>query len=357
MPEGVRKGRTRECAAETAERRGVMRKPGERPTLKDVAETAGVSLKTASRVLNGEPNVTKATEALVHAAMQLLGYQPNELARSLKARRSGVIGVVVPFLSHAYVAGCVQAIHEEADRLGMTVVLALSAGDPAREEKQIVALVRRQVEGLILMPSGAHALQAERLGVDRLPVVVFDQPSSYSWADSVLVPNCDSAREATEHLLAHGRRRIAAVGVNGALHTMAERLKGYRAAMHAAGCEPVELMPATQGELAEGSIAALLAGAGRPDAFFTLNSYASVQVLHAVRQCGLRIPEDVGLLCFDDFDVADVLSPSLTVVRQPVQLVGETAVRLLMERLAAQRRLQGRTVVLPTELVKRGSCG
>lgn len=329
-----------------------------RPTLQHVADAAGVSLKTASRVLNNEPNVTVNTQAAVNAAMKKLGYQPNELARSLKARRSGVIGVVVPFLSHSFVGGCVQAIHEEADRRGMVVVLALSAGDPEREKKQIGALLRRRVEGLILMSTSPQLLDAAGLGLDQLPMVVIDQPSHDPWIDSVLVPNREAAQEAVEHLLQHGYRRILAVGANRVLHTISERLEGYRAAMDAAGAEALELVPGTEGTLSIDAISSMFSKKrDLPDAIFTLNSYASIQVLHALKKSGLGIPKDVPLLCFDDFDVADVLQPSLTVVRQPTHAIGENAVSLLMERMNASRRKRGRRVVLQTQLVLRASCG
>jgi LacI family transcriptional regulator len=329
-----------------------------RPTLQDVADAAGVSLKTASRVLNNEPHVTVKTQTAVTDAMKRLGYHPNELARGLKARRSGVIGVVVPFLSHSFVGGCVQAIHEEADRRGMVVVLALSAGDPKREEKQIGALLRRRVEGLILMSTSPQLLDAQSVGFNQLPTVVFDQPSQDPWIDSVLVPNREAAQEAVQHLLNHGYPRILAVGANPNLHTISERLDGYRAAMEAAGSAALELVPGAEGALSIEAISSLLsAERGLPDAIFTLNSYASVQVLHALKRCGLAIPKDMPLLCFDDFDVADVLQPSLTVVRQPTHAIGASAVSLLMERMNASRRQRGRRVVLPTQLVMRASCG
>jgi LacI family transcriptional regulator len=329
-----------------------------RPTLQDVAAAAGVSLKTASRVVNSEPHVTAKTQDLVQAAIKRLGYHPNELARSLKGRRSGVIGVVVPFLSHSFVAGCVQAIHEEADHKGMTVVLALSAGDAKKEEKQIGALLRRRVEGLILMSTGSRRLDAKEMGFDRLPTVVFDQPSHDPWIDSVLVPNRQAAQEAVEHLLQHGYRRIAAVGANPALYTIAERLEGYRQAMRTARCKTIELVPATECALSIDAVSNLLSNdRNRPDAIFSLNSSASVQVLHSLHKHKLVIPKDISLLCFDDFDVADVLSPSLTVVRQPTHAIGQNAVALLMERLNTSRRKRGRHVVLPTELVLRNSCG
>lgn len=329
-----------------------------RPTLQHVADAASVSLKTASRVLNNEPNVTDKTRAAVIEAMKRLGYHPNEVARSLKARRSGVIGVIVPFLSHSYVAACVQAIHEEAERRGMGVVLALSAGDPKREEKQIGVLLRRQVEGLILMSTSPGLLNAKQLSIDRLPTVVFDQPSADPWVDSVLVHNRNAAREAVQHLLRHGYRRIAAIGGNPSLHTISERLEGYRLAMLAAGCPRVELIPATEEAVSVEAIAGLLKAArSRPEAIFTLNSFASVQVLHALTRCELRIPSDVALVCFDDFDVADVLHPSLTVVRQPTKAIGKYSVDLLVQRLQASRRKRGRHVILETELVVRDSCG
>ncbi len=335
-----------------------MRGDSQKATLQQVARAAGVSLKTASRVLNHEPHVKPTTELLVRGAMERLAYQPNDLARSLKARHSGVIGVVVPFLSHYFVAACVQAIHHEVEKSHATIMLTVSSGDPVAEALHIRVLLRRQVEGLIILPTSGHLQPesvAETIGT---PVVVIDQPAPTLEMDSVTIPNRLAAREAVRHLIGHGYKRIIAIGANRNLHTISERLVGYREAMRRQGLKPLDLVANTENELSIESIQkAFVRSTKAPQAVFALNSAACIKTLHAMKHCRLRIPEDVALLGFDDFDTAEAFQPSISVISQPTEEIGRRAVELLFKRIQKHNKRAGQRLVLATDLLLRGSCG
>lgn len=323
--------------------------------LRDVARESDVSLKTASRVLNGEPHVLEETALRVRNAMERLGYRPNELARSLKARRSDVVGVVAPLLTHEYVAGCVEAIHHSLQESGKTVILMLSGGKPELIRQQIQLMLERQVEGLILfnpLEALSRGLAAE---IGDIATVVLDCPSSLPGITSVIVPNRRSSYEAVEHLISHGYQRLAIVGAGPELYTIKERIKGSKQAATSAGISLQEFVCATEQELSVARLIDLLSGPEAPRAIFALNSYASEQVLHAARSLSLKIPGQLALIGFDELRNAEILGPGLTVISQPCTEIGRSAVRLLMEQQAGDS--SSVKLTLPTTLILRQSCG
>ena len=182
-------------------------------TLVDVARAAGVSLKTASRVLNDSPELRPAAAARVREAMVRLRYQPNELARGLKAKRSAAIAMIAPNLADPFTAAAVQAVQDVARENGYVVILASSSGDVAIEESELQVIMRRQIDGVILIAANSGKSNLKPLRAKNVPVVVFDEPLRGQEVDTITVTNRMSAREATEHLLAHGYRRILAVAL------------------------------------------------------------------------------------------------------------------------------------------------
>jgi LacI family transcriptional regulator len=180
------------------------------PTLLDVARLADVSLKTASRVLNNE-RVSEDKVLRVRAAMERLGYRPNELARGLKAQRSAAIGMIVPNLSDPFTANAVHAVQEVARANGHVLILASSGGDVEVERSEIVSLVGRQIDGLIVAPADSRTDSFTGVIPSGVHVVTFDQQLRNSALDSVTVTNRRSARDATAHLIGHGLRRIVAI--------------------------------------------------------------------------------------------------------------------------------------------------
>ncbi len=331
---------------------------GRRTTLRDVAREAGVSIKTVSRVVNEEPLVNEATAARVADAITRLGYRPNELARSLKGQRSRTIGLVIDDVSNPFMATCAQAIEGVAREHGHALILCDSHADLRLEGDYVGLLMQRQVDGLLIVPAhGRDAfLKAEQ--VAGLPVVALDRPAEGVQSDTVLVENRAGARVATEHLIWHGHERIAFVGDVRHYYTARKRLEGYKEALKTADLKPLHSLGAHSIAQGEEATKGFLDASAPPTALFAANILTALGALRATEHLGLRIPEDVALIGFDDFELAPVLSPRFTLVHQPTAELGRRAAEMLFDRLdGGGSPYEPRRLILPTELVVRESCG
>jgi LacI family transcriptional regulator len=332
-----------------------MRK-SEAPTLVDVAQEADVSLKTASRVLNNSKNVSEDKVLRVRKAMERLGYRPNELARGLKAQRSAAIGMIVPNLSDPFTANAVHGLQEVARANGYVVILASSGGDPDVERSEIQSLVGRQIDGLVIAPADGRKDTFSDIIPEGVHIVTFDELIRNVKLDSVTVTNRRSAQQATNHLLGHGFRRIVAIGARAYLYTCRERIAGYKAGMKGAALAPRVCLVEHESLLTAEWLAEEVFRNQKADAILTLNWVCTMLTLRGLRQLGKTAGRDIPLFSFDDFDLADMLTPALSVVQQPAEMLGREAARLLFERLNG-RGGNCRAVVLPTDLIIRQSCG
>lgn len=332
-------------------------RPKGRVTLRDVAREAGVSIKTVSRVVNGEREVNSDTAERVAEVLQRLGYQPNELARSLRGQRSYTIGLMIADISNPFYSGCAKAIEEVARERGYTVILCASSEDTEVERSYVELLARRRIDGLLLVPAadGHEYLVAQQ--VAGTPVVTLDRPVEAVATDQVLVKNRAGTREATEHLIGHGHRRIAFIGDHEQVYTARMRLEGYREALSESGLEELSRMESKDPVSAERATRELLELPRPPTAFFAGNNLITVGVLKALEHSGLRVPEDVALIGFDDFELATVLRPRLSLVRQPADELGRKAAEVLFDRIEGSQPADFQRIVLPTELIVRESCG
>jgi LacI family transcriptional regulator len=331
-------------------------KKSQAPTLVDVAREADVSLKTASRVLNNSKNVSEEKAIRVRAVMERLGYRPNELARGLKAQRSAAIGMIVPNLSDPFTANAVHAVQEVARANGYVVILTSSGGDVDLERSEIVSLVGRQIDGLIVAPADSRKDSFSDLIPSGVHAVTFDQLIRRADLDSVTVTNRRSAREATAHLASHGWRRIVAIGARPHLYTCQERVAGYRAGMKTASLQPRVCLVEHESMLTAEWLDEQVLGSQNADAILTLNWVCTMLTLRGLRKLGKTAGTDVALLSFDELDLADMLTPGLSVVRQPAEMLGREAATSLFERLKG-RGGPSRAMVLPTSLILRQSCG
>lgn len=325
-------------------------------TLVDVARAAGVSLKTASRVLNESSELRPETAARVREAMNKLGYQPNEMARGLKAKRSVAIAMIAPNLADPFTATAVQAVQDVAREHGHVVIMATSGGDVALEESELRAMARRQIDGVVLIAASSNESSLKLFHANEVPVVVFDEPICGEDIDTITVTNRKSAYEATEHLLKHGNRKILAVGARPHLFTCAERVAGYRAAVRKSGAKPIELLVQHERELTADILAPFVSGADSVDAIFSLNWVCTMLVLRGLNTLKKRIPKDIAFISFDDFELAELIPPGLTVVRQPTREMGHRAAKILFENIEGKKH-SPRNIVLSTEFIVRGSCG
>jgi LacI family transcriptional regulator len=313
-----------------------------------------VSLKTVSRVINEEPGVAAETATRVGSAIAELGFQRNDLARSLRqGRSSSTIGLIIEDVGNPFYAAVVQAVEQAARAHGCMLITSSCEEDPERERELVQALLRRRVDALLLVPASRdHAYLPRELG-EGTPIVFLDRPPEGIEADAVLLDNQGGARMAVEHLLGQGHRRIAYVADPDALYTAAERLAGYREAMAAAGAEVDPALvrlgshDAAQAEAVVRELLALPTGQ-RPTALFCGNNRHTVGALHALR--GLE--HEVALVGFDDFELADLLGT--TVIRHDSQDLGLHAAAIAFGRLDGMDGPPQR-VIVETRLVARGS--
>jgi LacI family transcriptional regulator len=255
-------------------------------------------------------------------------------------------------------AGCIQAIHHAAADIGFSIMVSISNGNPEIEAVQIRTLQQHQVEGLIIFPTTGSLQSKSAAELTGTPVVIVDQPILVPEMDSILVANRETARTVVNHLIGHGYSRIAVIGANRSLHTISERIVGYQEAMRVAGLKTTELIPTSEEELTIAAIRKLFdSPANRPRAVFTLNSAATIKALTAIKQSHLRVPEDVALFGFDDFDTAEAFQPSISVVSQPIKKIGKSAVELFFKRTRQTQKQLGQKIVLVPKIIVRASCG
>jgi LacI family transcriptional regulator len=328
-------------------------------TIVDIARQARVSASTVSHVLNGTRRVAPATARAVRDAIASANYSPNAVAQALKTSRTRSVGIAVSVASNPYFGDIVGAIERECANLGTMVFLSDTRDDPALEFEVVRALLQRRVDGLILAPSPDPERRTLRfLAQSGTPCVLVDRMPDPSF-DQVGVDNFDAMRALTLQVIGRGHRRIGYVGGSPGFETTLERVAGFRAALAEAG------LPIDEGLIEIGNASTpcaakatmrLWARAPRPTALVTGNNQATIGAMSAVRALQLRIPADLSLVGFDDFEWADFFEPRLTLVAQPVAEIGQRATFLLMERIAAPDGAR-RTLRLKTSLVERSSCG
>lgn len=332
---------------------GRLPRYGTRPTMKDVAARAGVGLKTVSRVVNGEPGVTQDTERRVQEAITALGFRRNDSARVLRKGRTSTVGLVLEDLADPFYAPLNRAVEEVARAHGALLINGSSAEDPERERELALAFCARRVDGLIVIPAGHDHRYLEPEIAAGVATVFADRPAGRIAADAVLSDNHGGARAGVAHLIAHGHRRIGFIGDRPRIHTAGERLRGYRAAMADAGLPVadawVSLGPTTP-ERVRAEAERMLTGEHPVTAFFTGNNRVTVTILRVIAQ----LPHPVALVGFDDLELADLLSPGVTVVAQDAARLGRTAAELLFRRLDGAEDAP-RHAELPTRLIVRGS--
>lgn len=325
-----------------------------RPTLAVVAQAAGVSLKTASRVLNGEPNVAPATRERVQDAAASLGFRRNAVAADLaRGGFSRLVGFITGDLANEFYSALASGIERELREHGLQLLTASSDEDAERESALTGELLERRVGALIVTPAGAdHSALLGEIAAG-LTVVVVDRPAAGMDVDTVVIDNRGGARAATLHLLEHGHRRIGFVGDEPHLWTYQERSAEFLAVMAEAGVPDARrwLRHGAHSAAAARDLAAeLLAGPDAPTAVLAANNRATVGTLQALRD----VPDgaDVAVVGFDDFELADLLG--ITVVAYDAVEMGRRAAELAVARSAEPDR-PVELVVLPTTVLARGS--
>ncbi|MGZ4399337.1 MAG: LacI family DNA-binding transcriptional regulator [Gaiellaceae bacterium] len=327
---------------------------GARPTMSDVADAAGVSLKTVSRVVNQEPGVRDETAERVHEAIRRLGFRRNDMARALRrGQLSRTLGLVMEDVANPFYSAIARGVEEVTRERGQLLITGSSDEDPERERELALLFCERRVEGLLIVPAGddhRYLLPELRLGT----VAVFvDRPPGNIEADTVLLDNVGGSREAVEHLLELGHRRIGMVCDAMAIFTARERWHGFREALAAADLEIDETLVRVDvhdAEAAERAARELLSLPLPPTALFAGNNRITIGVLRALADTGAS----VALVCFDDLELADLLSYPLAAVSYDPAELGREAAELLLKRLEGDTSPPQR-IILPTTLVVHGT--
>jgi LacI family transcriptional regulator len=324
--------------------------------MRDVAALAGVSLKTVSRVINGETTVAPELAIAVQRAADTLDYRPNLTARNLRSSggRTRTIGLLLENVANPFSSALHRAVEDVARDRGVAVFAGSVDEDPDRERELALALVARRVDGLIVVPAGDDQSYLANERSAGLSLVFADRPPRLLRADAVLSDNVAGARDAVRHLIAGGHRRIGFLGDLRQIPTAADRFTGYAEALGAARIAPDDQLvrfDLHSVETAQAAVASLLGGP-RPSALFATQNLITIGALRALRELGLD--DRVALVGFDDLMLADMLRPAVTVIAQDPGAIGALACRVLFERMDGDTS-PARTHTIPTRLIARGS--
>ncbi len=331
-----------------------------RVTINDVARASGVSCSTVSRVLSGYEFVRETTRNRVMQAVEQLGFVANLQARSLASGHSRIVGLVVPNLDNGYVGTITQGIDQELAHANFDLMLYTSHRHAGKESFYVSAIANGLTEGLLLVAPLVPATYLDALHEQDLPYVLIDQADPTESSSVVEADNWQGAYEATRYLIQLGHTQIAFITGALQVRSAGDRLRGYRTALSDCGI-PFREELVVEGDYQQQTgyeiTRHLLQDVDSPPtAIFASNDLSAFGAMDAARECGLRIPDDISVIGFDDIPQASLVYPKLTTVRQPLVEMGQVAVKMLMERIEDQSR-PPQQVALATQLVIRDSCG
>ncbi|HEY6519677.1 MAG TPA: LacI family DNA-binding transcriptional regulator [Roseiarcus sp.] len=335
---------------------------GRAPTIRDVALRAGVSVATASNVVNGVRPVGEASRRKVLEVIAALDYRLDRAASALRGRSTHLIGMVVPDITNVFFASLVHGVEALAERDGYDLLIVSTIEDAAKERRRVEALVARRIDGLIVVPVGDESMAALRGAADesRLPpAVLIDRGAKAPGFDTVRADCVAGGYAAARHLIDLGHRDIAILTHSKRLDNIEQRIDGCRRALSQAGLDGRArvIYGGHDLESLRGAIELELERGDRPTAIFALTNVCALASIKAARGLGLEIPADVSIVGFDDFDWMSALSPYLTTVAQPVDDFASAAWRLLMRRLKGDAENDVERIELPCTLKVRESTG
>jgi len=324
-----------------------------------VADLAGVSTATVSRVLNNHPYISDETRSRVLWAMEQLGYQPSRVARRLRMKETHILGLIISDIANPFFTTVIRGIEDVAYANQYSLLLCNADEDLAKESLYVGILQAERVAGIIISPADEDSTSCEPLLRNGVPVVAMDRRLSRFKVDTVLVDNVKGAYLATSHLIRLGHRRIGLIAVPLQITTGRERREGYERALKEHGLA-LEQALIKIGDARQDSgyhkACELLEMDDPPTAIFTANNLMTLGALNAIHEKGLSIPEDVAIVGFDDMPWAPSLDPPLTAVAQPAYELGRIAASLLLQRIANKDREIVEMKLEPT-LIIRESCG
>lgn len=336
-------------------------------TIRDVAEKANVSTTTVSHVINGTRYVSDELKRRVHEAMDLLNYQPNGLARSLRIGRSKTIGLILPDISNSFFAEISHIIEDFGFKNGYSVILCNTDDDPEKEAGYINVLINKHVDGIIFISACNPSSYLSILNEIRIPVVVVDRELPDINVDTVLNDNWLGGTLAADYLLKLGHRRIGCISGANTLLTSKQRVDGFITKLLSAGVtlHPDLLMEgdfhfdsglACMNQILEK--ASLVSPEKRPTALFVCNDMMALGAIRSIQNHGLRVPEDISILGFDNVSIGELISPPLTTIAQPKQDLAGNAITVLLQKMKTEsnKDYKSQRVIVQPYLVERESC-
>ena len=326
--------------------------------IKDVADAAGVSTATVSRVLANKPHVRQEVKARVINVVKKLNYRPNRVARSLRSQKSTIIGLIVSDIENPFFQQVGRAVEDAAHERGYSVMLCNNDEDPDKEQRYLNLIRDENLAGIILSPTRQTADNFSATSELNIPMVVIDRRVSDAEVDNILIDNVQAAHTITTHLIEHGYRRIGAIFGIGST-TGRERREGFVQALKAYDLQPsTDLVKYANPREDDGfnTTLKLLQLPAPPEAILTSNSLLAAGALRALRESKKAIPEEVAFASFDETTWAKLVVPALTVIKQPTYEIGRTATELLIKRIQDPTR-STREVTLKSKLIVRQSCG
>jgi len=326
-------------------------------TIREVARHAGVSSTTVSHVINETRFVSDDVRQRVLAAMQELDYRPNVLARSLRRGETCTLGLILPDSANPFFAEMARAVELSAHDQGYSVVFCNTEDDPDKEERYVEVLINKQIDGLIFIAAGDHSASISPLRNHIPPLVLVDRDLLDVPFSTVLADNYQGGCLAAQHLLACGYQRMAIIAGPSNLTPSAQRVTGFLEGLRQAGlnCPPERIIhgdfhPSSGYRAAQD----LLSSPHPPDGIFACNDLMAIGALRAAMESGLTIPDNLGIVGFDDIELAAYASPPLTTIAQPKLEMAQQAVVLLLEQIS-DSSLPARRLILPTGLIQRQS--
>jgi LacI family transcriptional regulator len=329
-------------------------------TISDVARLAGVSPVTVSRVINNADNVSPATRERVERAIAELGYVPSGVAKSLRLKRTQTLALIVPDIQNSFWTTVARGVEDAAHSRGYSIFLCNTDENAAKQRHYLEVVISQRADGVIIAPSDNKIENLELLRKRRIPTVVMDRYIDGWDVDTVMGDSVSAARALVKHLIDLGHERIAMISGPQTTSTSIDRIIGYRIALAEAGIEyDPDLIRIGEYRSISGERLThqLLESERRPSAIFAANNVIALGVIDALSAHGLRVPQDMALVCFDDLPNTSRLFPFLTVAVQPAYDLGANAAQLLLSRLESEQLPPPRHVILPTRLIIRHSCG
>lgn len=329
-------------------------------TIHDIAKKLNISASTVSRALKDNPVISEATRSLIKRTAEEMGYRPNIMAANFRTRRTNTIGVIVPLINRHFFSSVISGIEEVAYNRGFAVTISQSNDNLQKESKIAQTLFANRVDGLIIS-IGMKTTSYEHLRLfsdKKIPILFFDRVVDDIDSHKIVVDDYGGGYRATDHLISQGSKRIAHIGGPLNLKIYENRQKGYCQALKDAGIKTDDTLIINNSlTRADGTkaIKKLLKNKTRPDAIFCANDTSALSVVIELQNEGIKVPEDIAVVGFSNEPFSEVVTPSISTIKQPGFVIGKKAAELIINQILTKKNTSYRTITLPTELIIRDS--